>query len=85
MAGSENGTVIQIPAVDAGRRPRVLILGGGFAGLNTAISLAKLPVDVTIVVRRNHHTLSAAFVSGSTGCAFTGQHCHTHPQHSAQL
>jgi NADH dehydrogenase len=38
------------------RRPRVLILGGGFAGLNAALRLAKLPVDITIVDRRNHHT-----------------------------
>lgn len=39
-----------------GRRPRVLILGGGFAGLHAAQGLAKLPVDVTLVDRRNHHT-----------------------------
>lgn len=38
------------------RRPRVLILGGGFAGLKAALGLAKLPVDITIVDRRNHHT-----------------------------
>lgn len=41
----------------AGRvRNRVVILGGGFAGLHAAQGLAKLPVDVTIVDRRNHHT-----------------------------
>jgi len=37
-------------------RKRVVILGGGFAGLNAAIGLAKLPVDVTLIDRRNHHT-----------------------------
>ncbi len=37
-------------------RKRVVILGGGFAGLNAAMGLAKLPVDVTLVDRRNHHT-----------------------------
>jgi NADH dehydrogenase len=37
-------------------RPRVLIIGGGFAGLNAARGLAHLPVDVTLVDRRNHHT-----------------------------
>jgi NADH dehydrogenase len=37
-------------------RPRVVIVGGGFAGLHAAKSLAHLPVDVTIVDRRNHHT-----------------------------
>jgi NADH:ubiquinone reductase (H+-translocating) len=37
-------------------RPRVLILGAGFAGMNAANELSKLPVDVTLVDRRNHHT-----------------------------
>lgn len=37
-------------------RPRVLILGAGFAGIHAARSLSKLPVDVTLVDRRNHHT-----------------------------
>jgi NADH dehydrogenase len=37
------------------RRPRVVIVGGGFAGLNSATGLAHLPVDVTVVDRRNHH------------------------------
>jgi NADH dehydrogenase len=37
-------------------RPRVVIVGGGFAGLNAAKGLGKLPVDVTIVDRRNHYT-----------------------------
>jgi NADH dehydrogenase len=37
------------------RRPRVLIVGGGFAGLHAALSLAHLDVDVTVVDRRNHH------------------------------
>jgi NADH dehydrogenase len=39
----------------APRRPRVVIVGGGFAGLNAATGLARLPVDVTVVDRRNHH------------------------------
>ena len=37
-------------------RPRVLIIGGGFAGLNAARGVAHLPVDLTLVDRRNHHT-----------------------------
>jgi NADH dehydrogenase len=35
--------------------PRVLIVGGGFAGLAAARGLAKAPVAVTILDRRNHH------------------------------
>ena len=34
----------------------MLIIGGGFGGLHAALGLAKLPVDVTLVDRRNHHT-----------------------------
>jgi NADH:ubiquinone reductase (H+-translocating) len=36
-------------------RPRVVIIGGGFAGLNAAKGLAHLPVDVTVIDRRNHY------------------------------
>jgi NADH dehydrogenase len=38
-----------------GARPRVVILGGGFGGLFAAKALARAPVDVTVVDRRNHH------------------------------
>jgi len=34
----------------------VLIVGGGFAGIHAAKGLAQLPVEVTLVDRRNHHT-----------------------------
>ena len=40
----------------SGRRPRVAVVGGGFAGINAALALGKLPVDVTVIDRRNHHT-----------------------------
>ena len=38
-----------------GARPRVVIIGGGFAGINAARALGKLPVDLTVIDRRNHH------------------------------
>lgn len=37
------------------RRKHVLIVGGGFGGIHAAKSLAHLPVNVTVVDRRNHH------------------------------
>src|SRR3984885_3925661 len=46
MAGAAAGNV----------RKRVVILGGGFAGINAAFGLAKLSVDITLVDRKNHHT-----------------------------
>ena len=36
-------------------RPRVVIIGGGFAGLHAARALRRAPVDVTLVDRTNHH------------------------------
>jgi len=36
-------------------RPNVVILGAGFGGLQAAQSLARAPVDVTIIDRQNYH------------------------------
>lgn len=36
--------------------PRVVVIGGGFAGLNAAKKLAHTPVRLTVVDRKNHHT-----------------------------
>ncbi|HJX00763.1 MAG TPA: NAD(P)/FAD-dependent oxidoreductase [Terriglobales bacterium] len=38
------------------RRPHVVVIGGGFAGLNAALGLGKSDVEVTILDRKNHHT-----------------------------
>ena len=36
-------------------RPKVVIVGAGFGGLMAAKSLARAPVDVTLIDRQNHH------------------------------
>ncbi|MEX0753280.1 MAG: NAD(P)/FAD-dependent oxidoreductase [Xanthobacteraceae bacterium] len=36
-------------------RPRVIIVGAGFGGLEAAKALARAPVDLTIIDRHNHH------------------------------
>ena len=43
--------------VEAGQRvrQRVVLVGGGFGGINAAKGLAHLPVDVTLIDRRNYH------------------------------
>ncbi len=38
------------------KRPHVVVLGAGFAGLNAALHLGEMAVDVTLIDRRNHHT-----------------------------
>ncbi len=35
--------------------PRIVVVGGGFAGLYLARALGRLPVQVTVVDRTNHH------------------------------
>ena len=41
--------------VDTVGLPRVVIIGAGFGGLETAKGLRRLAVDVTVVDRQNHH------------------------------
>ncbi|MDE3106217.1 MAG: NAD(P)/FAD-dependent oxidoreductase [Acidobacteriota bacterium] len=41
-------------ATQAGRK-RVVVVGGGFAGLHAVMGLARLPVEITLVDRRNYH------------------------------
>lgn len=41
---------------DRNGRPRVVIIGAGFGGLRAARALRHLPVDITVVDRKNHHT-----------------------------
>jgi NADH dehydrogenase len=37
------------------QRPRVIIIGAGFGGLETAKRLSRAPVDITIIDRKNYH------------------------------
>lgn len=35
--------------------PRVVIIGAGFSGLSAALRLGRVPADITVIDRRNHH------------------------------
>ena len=37
------------------QRPKVVIIGGGFGGIDAAKTLARAPVDVILVDKQNHH------------------------------
>jgi len=45
-----------LPMTQHGNRPKVVVIGAGFAGINAAKALGKAPVDLTVVDRKNHHT-----------------------------
>jgi len=53
--------------------PRVVIIGGGFGGLNAAQGLAKLPVEVTMIDRKNHHTFQPLLYQVATAGLSPGE------------
>ena len=54
---------------------RVLILGGGFAGLNAAQKLRRAPVEVTLIDRRNFHLFQPLLYQVATGSLSPGEIC----------
>ena len=55
------------------RRHRVVILGGGFGGLQAAQSLAKTDVDITLIDRRNFHLFQPLLYQVATGALSGGE------------
>jgi NADH dehydrogenase len=55
------------------QKHRVLILGGGFAGLNAAQKLKRAPVDLTLVDRRNFHLFQPLLYQVATGSLSPGE------------
>jgi NADH:ubiquinone reductase (H+-translocating) len=52
---------------------RVLILGGGFAGLNAAQKLKRVPVEITLIDRRNFHLFQPLMYQVATGSLSPGE------------
>jgi len=50
-----------------GRRHQVVVIGGGFGGVNATQALARADVDVTIVDRTNHHLFQPLLYQVATG------------------
>jgi len=48
-------------------RPRVVILGGGFAGLGTALKLKQADADVVLIDRHDYHTFQPLLYQLATG------------------
>jgi NADH dehydrogenase len=54
-------------------RHRVVIVGGGFGGLQAALKLRRAPVDVTLIDRRNFHLFQPLTYQVATGALSPGE------------
>lgn len=54
-------------------KPRVVIVGAGFGGLTAAQEIARLPVEVTVIDRKNHHTFQPLLYQVATAGLSPGE------------
>ena len=54
-------------------RPRVVVVGAGFGGLEATRNLAKLPLRITLVDRKNHHTFQPLLYQVATAGISPGE------------
>ena len=62
-------------------RPRIVIVGGGFGGIHAALGLAKSPVDITLIDRKNYHTFQPLLYPGCPRRSLARRHRPAHPVH----
>ena len=55
---------------------RVVVVGGGFGGLQACLKLARLPVEVTLVDRRNFHLFQPLAYQVATGAISPAEICY---------
>src|SRR5262245_27037739 len=61
------------PKRDEDARPHVVIIGAGFAGLYAARALGKLPLRITLLDRKNHHTFQPLLYQVATAGLSPGE------------
>jgi NADH:quinone reductase (non-electrogenic) len=54
----------------------VVVIGGGFGGLQAALHVARAPVDVTLIDRRNFHLFQPLTYQLATGALSPGEVCY---------
>src|SRR6186997_2378653 len=57
-------------------RHRVVVIGGGFGGLQATEHLARGPVELTLVDRRNFHLFQPLTYQVATGALSPGEVCY---------
>ena len=57
-------------------RHRVVVIGGGFGGLQATMKVSRAPVDVTLVDRRNFHLFQPLAYQVATGALSAGEICY---------
>jgi NADH dehydrogenase len=59
-----------------GSSHRIVVVGGGFGGLQAALKLARMPVEVTLVDRRNFHLFQPLAYQVATGAVSPAEICY---------
>jgi NADH:ubiquinone reductase (H+-translocating) len=65
-----------MPPSTQGSPHRVVVVGGGFGGLQAALKLARMPVEVTLVDRRNFHLFQPLAYQVATGAISPAEICY---------
>ncbi len=62
-----------VSTTETNRRPRIVIVGGGFGGLYAAKALSNQALDVTLIDRKNHHTFQPLLYQVALGVLSPGE------------
>lgn len=59
--------------MDSNRTPKIVVVGAGFGGLNAARTLARYPVQLTVIDRKNHHNFQPLLYQVATAGLSPGE------------
>ena len=54
---------------------KVVIIGGGFGGLEVAKSLKRANLEILLIDKTNHHLFSTPALRSCNGCSIPWRHC----------